>query len=271
MSNRFFLDPTDVEHFSGVILDCRFALGDAEAGRREYESGHLPGALYLDLERDLSAPVAAHGGRHPLPAPDVVAARLAALGITPETPTLLYDDSRYAFAARAWWMLRALGFAPPRLLAGGYTAWLESGGVPDQETTPAVAVREVPLPAGWPLCCDREQLQALQAEGATLVDAREPARYRGEQEPIDPIAGHIPGAVNRPWQAQTDDQGLLLSEPALRSLWGELLDARPLVAYCGSGVSACVDILALATLGREDVWLYAGSWSDWCSYLEVDA
>jgi thiosulfate/3-mercaptopyruvate sulfurtransferase len=109
--------------------------------------------------------------------------------------------------------------------------------------------------------------QTLQADGARLVDAREAARYRGEQEPIDPVAGHIPGAENLPWQSFSDEAGIFVDEARLRELWDDRLEARPLVVYCGSGVSACVNILALAQLGRDDVWLYGGSWSDWCSYL----
>lgn len=267
MRDAIFLPPAAAADFDGVIVDCRFTLTDAGAGRRDHAAGHLPGALHLDLERDLSAPPGVHGGRHPLPAPGDFAARLAALGIRRETPLLLYDDSGYPFAARLWWMLRALGYPPPRLLEGGYRAWLRTGGVPDTAPPQPQALPVPTVPERWPRCCDREQLAQLQAGGAQLVDAREAQRYRGEQEPIDPVAGHIPGAVNRPWQSLLDDEGRLLPEPRLRELFGELLQAEPLVAYCGSGVSACVNLLALATLGRDDAWLYAGSWSDWCSYL----
>ena len=180
---------------------------------------------------------------------------------------LVYDDSRNVFAARLWWMLRALGYGPVRLLDGGYSAWLCAGGEAVADASVIAAVEPSPVPADWPLCCDREQLRALQAAGAQLVDAREAVRYRGEREPIDPVAGHIPGAENRPWQALTDEDGSLRPEHELRAIWGDLRGAETLVVYCGSGVSACLNILSLAALGREDVWLYGGSWSDWCSYL----
>lgn len=268
MQESFFVEPAEVATFDGVIVDCRFALGDAEAGRRDYAAGHIPDALHLDLERDLSAPVAAHGGRHPLPSTAEFSARLAALGIGRDTSLLIYDDSGYPFAARLWWMLRALDYAPARLLAGGYSAWRAAGGEPTTQSPRLRAVSAPEVPGDWPLCCDREGLRRLQGESAQLVDAREGARYRGEHEPIDPHAGHIPGARNLPWQSLLDPSGRLLDEKALRERWGDLLEARPLVAYCGSGVSACVNLLALAILGRDDVWLYGGSWSDWCTYLE---
>ena len=123
------------------------------------------------------------------------------------------------------------------------------------------------VPDAWPLCCDREGLRDLQARGARLVDAREEARYRGEIEPIDPVAGHIPGADNLPWQGFTPDGSGFLDIDGQREYWGALAEGEPLVVYCGSGVSACVNLLSLSLLGRDDAWLYGGSWSDWCSYL----
>ncbi|MFT7287198.1 MAG: thiosulfate/3-mercaptopyruvate sulfurtransferase [Halieaceae bacterium] len=267
MSPGLFLSATSAGSFSGAIIDCRFALGDPQAGANDYVRGHIPGAVYLDLNRDMSGPVGPHGGRHPLPSPGQFAAGLAERGIGLSTPVLLYDDSRYAFAARCWWMMRALGYQSVQLLAGGFSAWLGQGGVP--ETTPQARQScAVPVVADdWPRCCTREELADLQGAGAVLVDAREEKRYRGEEESIDPLAGHIPGAHNLPWQGFSDSDGLLLGDTALRERWGELGDASPLVVYCGSGVSACVNILSLAAIGRDDVWLYGGSWSDWCSYL----
>ncbi|MFK7829248.1 MAG: sulfurtransferase [Congregibacter sp.] len=261
------LEVAEMERFSGVILDCRFSLTDSDFGRKSYSEGHIPGAFYLDLERDMSAPRERHGGRHPLPASTDFAGKLAAMGIDRDTTVLLYDDSRFVFAARCWWMMRALGFRTPLLLNGGYSAWLEAGGVPQLSAPSAVPYAVADVPAQWPMCCDRHQLVALQAEGACLVDAREAVRYRGEHEPIDPVAGHIPGAQNLPWQGLSGENGKLLEVSVLQSSWGELADARPLIVYCGSGVSACVNIFSLAVIGREDVWLYGGSWSDWCSHL----
>ena len=262
-----FMEPAQVDAFDGVILDCRYALLDPAAGERAWREGHIPGAQHLDLGRDLSGPVARHGGRHPLPTPAAFAATMAARGVGLDTAVLLYDDSRHLFAARAWWMLRALGYREPSLLAGGYAAWLAAGGHPacgDERP----AAREVPVVGStWPGTCDRDAIAGLQAAGARLVDAREAARYRGEVEPIDPVAGHIPGAANRPWQGFCAESGGLLPAAEQRAAWGELLEVPTLIVYCGSGVSACVNLLSLAALGHDDARLYPGSWSDWCSYL----
>jgi len=262
-----FLCDSDLATFDGVIIDCRFSLADVDAGRREYLSGHIPGAHYLDLARDMSGPLGVHGGRHPLPASQGFAKTLAALGVDAQTELVLYDDSRFVFAARCWWMMRALGFKEPRLLNGGYSAWIAGGGVPQTQVPPSTTADPELVPTQWPGCCDIEQLAMLQEQSAVLVDAREAQRYRGEHEPIDPVAGHIPGAINLPWQSFSTEDGFFLEPSALRSLWGDTVGADPLVLYCGSGVSACVNVLSLAALGRDDVWLYGGSWSDWCSYL----
>jgi thiosulfate/3-mercaptopyruvate sulfurtransferase len=193
---------------------------------------------------------------------------MAALGVGLSTPVLLYDDGSMVFAARAWWMLRALGYGPLHLLAGGLGAWEAAGGTPVAAPGEPAAVPVPAVPATWPLACDREQLVALQEQGAALVDCRDGARYRGEHEPIDPVAGHIPGASNLPWMSLTDPERGLRDPEALRAAWGDALEQERLVVYCGSGVSACVNLLSLAVLGRDDAWLYGGSWSDWCSYLE---
>ena len=265
-----FVAPSDVAAFDGVVLDCRFSLADAGEGERSFLEGHIPGARYLHLNRELSGPVGERGGRHPMPETSAFAQVLAERGIGLDTPVLLYDDSRYAFAARAWWMMRALGYRQPAFLTGGYSSWLKEGIEAEvgEAETHAVATPEVR--SDWPLWTDREGLRALQAAGAQLIDAREAPRYRGEVEPIDPVAGHIPGADNVPWGDHFSGDGALISIDEMRALWGRHKDADPLVVYCGSGVTACVDLLALALMGREDAWLYGGSWSDWCSYLPKD-
>lgn len=266
MFEELLIEPDRLAAYpQAVIVDCRFSLADPEEGRRLYHAGHIPGAHYLDLNRDLSGAVGSHGGRHPLPDPHDFAATLARLGIGPTTEVVAYDASRLAFAARFWWMMRAVGFRPPRLLNGGYQAWLDSGGAVQSEVP-----RPTPVPAttvAFAGCCDIDGLRRAQSEGATVVDAREPRRYQGLEEPIDPVAGHIPGAVNHPWQGVTDGSGRVLDAAAQRSHWGGTLEAGALVVYCGSGVTACVDLFSLALLGRHDATLYAGSWSDWCSYL----
>jgi thiosulfate/3-mercaptopyruvate sulfurtransferase len=249
-----------------VVLDCRFSLADPAAGRAQYLAGHVPGARYVDLNSDLSSPPGEHGGRHPLPFPGVFAALLARLGVGPGTEVVAYEDSRFAFAARLWWLMRSSGHRPPRLLNGGYQAFLEAGGVPEQGLPPPAAGVAVSSPqfSGY---CGMAELRGLQARGATLVDSREERRYLGLEEPIDPVAGHIPGAINKPWQGVTSADGRVLDRDGLQAHWGEALAEEALVVYCGSGVTACANLFSLALLGREDATLYTGGWSDWCSYL----
>ncbi|MEM1404484.1 MAG: sulfurtransferase [Pseudomonadota bacterium] len=270
MAGPEFVAPSDVAASDAVVLDCRFSLADEGEGERSFLAGHIPGARYLHLNRDLSGPLGEHGGRHPMPNTALFAQTLAERGVGLDTPVILYDDSRYAFAARAWWMMRALGYRQPAFLEGGYASWLNQGGAPQAGELTAPALAAPSVREDWPLWCDREGLRALQAAGAQLIDAREAPRYRGEIEPIDPVAGHIPGADNVPWSDLFDGEGALLSPERLKALWGRHGEADPLVVYCGSGVTACVDLLALALIGREDAWLYGGSWSDWCSYLPRD-
>lgn len=251
-----------------VVFDCRFSLADPEAGRAQYLQGHVPGAHFLDLNSDLAGAVGDHGGRHPLPAAADFAALLAAHGVGPDTRVVAYDDSRFAGGARLWWLMRSLGYRPPRLLNGGYQAWLAAGGEPEAAVPATTAHPESGSPrdafAGH---CDIEGLRLAQAEGAVVVDSREERRYQGLEEPIDPVAGHIPGAINRPWQGVTCAAGNLRDVQDLQQHWGDALEAERLVIYCGSGVTACVNLFSLAALGREDATLYAGSWSDWSSYL----
>jgi thiosulfate/3-mercaptopyruvate sulfurtransferase len=268
MKQAMLIEPAELLENSGAtVFDCRFSLLDPGEGERLHRLGHIPGAHYLDLNRDLSGPVGEHGGRHPLPGPAVFAGTLARYGVGPDSEVVAYDDSRLGFAARLWWLMKSLGYRPPRLLNGGYQGYLAAGGRIEQEV-PAAPAAVVPVDAAFSGQCDIHGLRQLQAAGALLVDSREQARYQGLEEPIDPVAGHIPGALNRPWQGVTDERGRVAGEEALRGHWGELLDTeQPLVVYCGSGVTACVNLFSLALLGRDDGTLYAGSWSDWCSYL----
>lgn len=254
-----------------VIVDCRFSLMEPELGRQHYDTEHLPGAYYLDLNRDLSSPVTKHGGRHPLPDPGELAAKLSKMGITAETFVVAYDDSRFAFAARLWWLLRYLGHDRVALLDGGFSNWKNSGYPVTSIAPDSQAGHFIPkLRSDWVV--DINTVKAKQANSTVaIVDSREPERYRGEREPIDPIAGHIPGAVNYPWQAVTTEQGYLRSPEALRDLWQALQSKEEILVYCGSGVTACVNLLALTVAGLEQGKLYAGSWSDWCSYLSDPA
>lgn len=247
-----------------VILDCRFALADPDQGQRAYARGHLPGAYYFDLNRDLSSPVQAHGGRHPLPKVETLAAKLGQCGIDSQksTAVVIYDDFRGAFAARCWWLLRYYGHGAVAVLQGGISAWTQAG----QRLTTAPPAEQtatfIPnLQTDWVV--DYGQLQEQQG---VVVDARSPERFRGEQEPIDPVAGSIPGAVNYFWQAVVDAQGQFLPPQALQNHWSEIPPDREPVMYCGSGVTACVNLLSRAAAGYPMAKLYVGGWSDWCTY-----
>jgi thiosulfate/3-mercaptopyruvate sulfurtransferase len=250
-----------------TIIDCRFSLLEPPLGRRQYEAGHIPSAHYLDLNDDLSSPVTVHGGRHPLPNPAQLAHKLNQMGVTAQSWIIAYDDSRFAYAARVWWLLRWLGHKHVAVLNGGLAAYQRAG---------YPLTQEIPAPRGGDFIPQVQAQQVVdkvivdarkQLPTVALVDSREPARYRGEHEPIDPVAGHIPGAINFPWQQVTDAQGYLRSPSDLRAHWQAIADTPEIIVYCGSGVTACVNLLALAAAGITTGKLYAGSWSDWCSYL----
>jgi thiosulfate/3-mercaptopyruvate sulfurtransferase len=255
-----------------VIVDCRFALAQPALGQQQYEAGHIPGAHYLDLNRDLSSPVGKHGGRHPLPDVTTLTAKLAAIGIhsePPAGPTLIvvYDDSRLAFAARLWWLLRYLGHDRVAVLDGGFAAWQAVGYPVSKEISPAQLGQFMPRLHPDRVVDIETVKQRKDLPGVVLVDSREGERYRGEREPIDPIAGHIPGAVNYPWQDVTASDGKLRSIAEQRQRWTAVEPATEVLVYCGSGVTACVNLLSLELAGIPTGKLYAGSWSDWCSYL----
>jgi thiosulfate/3-mercaptopyruvate sulfurtransferase len=253
------------------IVDCRFALSDPNLGRQQYEAAHLPGANYLDLNRDLSSPVGIHGGRHPLPNDRVLGAKLAAMGINSETIVVAYDDSRFGFAARLWWLLRYYGHDCVAVLDGGYSSWVKAG-YPVSDKLPEVATPgnfQPQLQTDW--IVDVDKVRAIQTSPAhILIDSREVDRYLGKSEPIDPVAGHIPGAVNYPWQDVSTPAGLALPISAQQQRWAAISpDVEPIV-YCGSGVTACVNLLSLELAGIAGAKLYPGSWSDWISYERVE-
>ncbi|MBF2001353.1 MAG: sulfurtransferase [Synechococcales cyanobacterium M58_A2018_015] len=253
-----------------VIADCRFSLTDPQAGQQHYAASHIPGAYYFDLNRDLSGPVGRHGGRHPLPEATLLAQKLGAAGIHSgvDAPWVIaYDDTRLAFAARFWWLLRYLGYERVAVLDGGFRGWQEAG-YPVSDAIPAVrSASFMPQPRlDWVV--DIETVKARKDQPNTvLIDSREAERYRGEREPIDPVAGHIPGAVNCPWQEVTDTQGYVRPLAEQQQRWNWVPPATELLVYCGSGVTACVNLLSLELAGLPTGKLYAGSWSDWCSYL----
>jgi thiosulfate/3-mercaptopyruvate sulfurtransferase len=251
-----------------VVVDCRFALQQPEQGQQLYRVSHIPGAHYLDLNQDLSSPVQQHGGRHPLPDLDNLGAKLSACGVQSEPPSLVvaYDDSRFAFAARLWWLLRYLGHDSVALLDGGWSAW-QAAGYPVDSEAPSIRSGVFHPKLRSHLVVDIDYVKAHKdQDGVVLVDSREGDRYRGEREPIDPIAGHIPGAVNYPWQATSTEQGYWHSPNHLADHWQAVQTAEKVIIYCGSGVTACVNLFALEIAGIQTGKLYAGSWSDWCSY-----
>ncbi len=246
-----------------VVLDCRFNLMDKSQGLALYQQGHIPGAFYVDLERDLSSAVQTHGGRHPLPDVEHLQKRLQSFGVNQHTTVVVYDDSRMAYAARAWWLLKFMGHQDVRILNGGFNAWVEIHGAIDRRE-PAFKVGNFKAVSQANQTIDRDYI--LSNKSLTLIDSREPRRFQGLEEPIDPIAGNIPNAVNYFWQDITDEQALVKSLEWQKIHWAALTNTNDIGVYCGSGVTACVNIFSLHLCGIN-AKLYSGSWSDWCSYL----
>lgn len=250
------------------IVDVRFDLADVHAGRAAYTAGHLPGAVYLHLDDDLSGPKGAHGGRHPLPDPHELALRLGAAGIDERSHVVVYDAGDAMMAGRLWWLLRWLGHDRVQVLDGGLAAWTEAGlGLSQELPQPRAAVFSG-QPRQAMLVSRQELLDRLDEPGLALVDARAAERYRGEVEPIDPVAGHIPGAVNLPFGGNLDG-GRFRAPEALAQRFAAVAEADEVVVYCGSGVSAAHDLMALEAAGVQGARLYAGSWSDWVSYEDA--
>jgi thiosulfate/3-mercaptopyruvate sulfurtransferase len=253
------------------IVDLRHQLSDTAYGERAYAASHIPGAVFLHLDRDLSGPVTGCNGRHPLPDVDVLVARLSAVGIGNDTQVVVYDDAAGMIAGRLWWLLRWLGHDKVAFLDGGFPLW-QAEGRPLSTDVPvrpaAVFIRQA---AATPLAdmVDAEWLLAnLNAPDLCLIDARGPDRFRGENETIDPVAGHIPGARNRCFKDNLAADGRFKPAAQLRAEYLALLaGASPnqVVAQCGSGVSACLNLLAMEIAGLPGARLYPGSWSEWCS------
>ena len=250
-----------------VIIDCRFQLANPSWGQQEYNLGHIRGAHYLNLDQDLSSKVQSHGGRHPLPNIQNFAALLEAIGIVKnQSLVVAYDDARFAFAARLWWLLRYLGHNNIALLDGGWNSWKEAN-YPIITTVPQAAKGNfIPqVQPDWTV--DIEKVKMSRDDSSiVLVDSRDRDRYEGKREPIDPIAGSIPGAVNSPWKQVTNPQGYIQSLEYQQQLWSEYQSASEIIVYCGSGVTACVNLLSLELAGFSNTKLYPGGWSDYISY-----
>jgi len=250
------------------ILDCRYALDDPDYGGRSYADAHIPGARHADLERGLSGKIVPGvTGRHPLPHPEDLIATFRALGLNNDSEIVLYDDGPGAFAARAWWLLAWLGKREGvYLLDGGYRAWCDAG-LPVEQNAPSPTTGEFHGRPDDNLTIDAAALSGeLETPNLTLIDARALPRFLGEVEPIDPVAGHIPGAACVPFTENLDADGHFLSPDQLRARFSQQLADRPannLVAYCGSGVTACHNLFALCLAGYPLAKLYPGSWSEW--------
>lgn len=247
------------------IVDCRASLQDVNAGGAAFSKAHLPGASFADLLADLSGPIVpGQTGRHPLPPVEAFTAKVRGWGISATSQVAVYDDAGGAFAARLWWMLRWLGHDAVAVLDGGFPAWVAEGR-PVTDTVAQIPPGDfTPQPRRELLVTARE-LETPQSLARTLFDARAPERFRGEVEPIDAVAGHIPGALNLPFAENLKD-GRFRAPAELRERFAAALDGTPpeeAVVYCGSGVTACHDILAFAHAGLPLPRLYAGSWSEW--------
>lgn len=242
------------------VADCRFYLDEPDRGLREYRESHIPTAKYFSLDDHLTGP--SGPGRHPLPDPAAFAALLHQAGIGDEHTVVTYDDGSSTSAARMWWMLRSLGHRQAAVLDGGWAAWSTeprsiTSEVPEWENS------ELTLAEKWSGIITREAIAST--EDLLLIDSRAAARYWGELEPIDPVAGHIPGAINIPYQENTGDSGIFLAGKELSDRFAAIGRSRVTALYCGSGVTACNNILAAEVAGYSELLLYPGSWSDWCT------
>jgi thiosulfate/3-mercaptopyruvate sulfurtransferase len=254
-----------------ALIDCRFDLAKPAWGEAAWAAGHLPGARYAHLDRDLSGEQTPSSGRHPLPAMNTLAATFGRWGIDAAVQVVAYDQTSGPYAARLWWLLRWLGHRQVAVLNGGFAAW-ERARLPVSRSRAVRAARRfTPLPATDMLTTSAGVAAALESGAlgraeVLLVDARSAERFAGKNETLDAVAGHIPGAHNHPFAANTDSQGRFLATGELRRAWERTLRGRPasaVVAMCGSGVTACQNLLALEAAGLSGARLYAGSWSEW--------
>lgn len=251
---------------TAIFLDCRFDLSDPNAGRRAWEHAHIPQARYADLNCDLSSPITPTSGRHPLPDPADLAKKLGDWGIDNRTTVIAYDDCNGMMAARCWWLLKWIGHDRAAVLDGGLAAWTRAGGTLTNEKSDIEPLDYRPRFDQRPVA-DTPLIEWFCRENRlNLIDVRTPDRFAGTEEPIDPVSGHIPGAINIPLQSNLDDDGTFRSPERLRCLYQEYLhtpNPSDLIVMCGSGVTACHTLLAMEHAGLAGAALYAGSWSEW--------
>lgn len=260
ISSKYLKDHPEI-----VIIDCRFSLQDPTLGEKQYETAHIPGAYYADLEKDLSSPKKEHGGRHPLPNIEQFAKKLGQFGVTTNTPVVAYDEKNGDMAARLWWLLRYLGHDNVAVLNGGIQAWLKEG-YPTESGKNNPQNNQTFTPnrrTDWVVHLDTIQNRS---QDSALIDSRAPERYTGTFEPIDPKAGHIPGAILNFWADGVDESGFWKPSNVQYDRFAKIADKEHIYVYCGSGVTACANLLALHLAGIDHAKLYAGSFSDWASY-----
>jgi len=251
---------------SFVVFDCRFELSKPDSGFQAYQKDHIPGALYANLDKDLSSAITETTGRHPLPVPEVFADKLAQWGVDDTKQVAIYDDNSGAIAARMWWMLRWAGHEAVAVLNGGYKQWQSEGRPCDGDLPHVTPVSREVLPTGDNIVDVTFVEQHLDDNNFMLVDARGKARFTGEQEPLDKVGGHIPGAINYPFMNNLDDKGCFKSADELRSGFNAILQEKSpasTIHSCGSGVTACHNLLAMEVAGLTGGKLFPGSWSEW--------
>jgi thiosulfate/3-mercaptopyruvate sulfurtransferase len=252
-----------------VILDCRYSMDDPQRGESDWRAGHIPAAHYLSLDYHLSGNKTGPNGRHPLPDGQRLAVDLGACGIEPATQVVVYDDSDHMYAARAWWLLRWLGHEAVAVLDGGLPAWIASGGAIETDPPPRRTCRFIMRGALADTVDSAAVLANLDEPAFTIVDARSPQRFIGQGETLDPVGGHIPGARNRFFRDNLAMDGRFKAAQTLRGEWhtvlGDTIDPTEIVHQCGSGVTACVNLLAMEVAGLSGSRLYPGSWSEWCA------
>ncbi len=250
-----------------VVIDCRFSLADTENGQREYERAHIPGAVYAHLDRDLSAPIIkGKTGRHPFPDAAIFSEKLSNWSIDSTTQVIAYDQSHGGIAARLWFLLKWLGHEKVAVLNGGWKKWQTAGFSVTNKVIPKTTKVFVPRPQSKMLVDINFMEQNIDNPKIIYIDSRAAKRYSGEEEPIDPVAGHIPGAVSAPFLGNLDPDGLFLKKEALARRFIEILRGKPkaeAIFYCGSGVTACHNLLAMHHLGLKSPRLFSGSWSEW--------